>query len=317
MQQRFSLNIIIKLAFLLLFVFALYFQIAYHESLDVLSAQFLNLYHSIDKGLLLLVACLMPLNWLLESLKWQKLNNKFEQLSLSKTYMAILSGLSFSLFTPNRLGEYIGRVLFLAPENRGKGSVSVFINSIAQMIITTILGFIGLYYWVYPLKGNLFMFLIIPLSLIILLILYLYYNIKSLHRFFGSFSFFRKIEGFTTILNAFSYNNLTYILVLSLLRYMVYMIQYLLLLYVYGMKFEIFKAMTLISLIFLGQTIIPSITLGELGIRENLSVYFLSTITDNKIAILVASFSLWMINLILPAIIGSIFSMKINIMKDK
>ena len=62
-----------------------------------------------------------------------------------------------------------------------------------------------------------------------------------------------------------------------------------------------------ISLIFFVQTIIPSFTLTEIGVRGQVSVYLLSFLltADYSLRIIDASVSLWLVNLILPAIIGA------------
>ena len=50
----------------------------------------------------------------------------------------------------------------------------------------------------------------------------------------------------------------------------------------------------------------PSVALVELGIRGNVALFFLTYITENSLAILAATFSLWTINLLLPAILGAV-----------
>ena len=65
-----------------------------------------------------LVFLLMLLNWLIETWKWKLAIRKVQQVSLLKAFKAVLSGVSFSTTTPNRVGEYAGRVLFLDDGNR-------------------------------------------------------------------------------------------------------------------------------------------------------------------------------------------------------
>ena len=62
------------------------------------------------------VLLLMPLNWMLEVRKWQVLSSNSVQLSFNDSLKAVLAGLNTGFITPNRIGEFAGRILFL-PDN--------------------------------------------------------------------------------------------------------------------------------------------------------------------------------------------------------
>ncbi|MBK7946332.1 MAG: flippase-like domain-containing protein [Flavobacteriales bacterium] len=63
--------------------------------------------------LVIAVACvLMLLNWGLESRKWRILVSDVERISRWRAFMATLAGTPIGLITPNRVGEFVGRVLF-------------------------------------------------------------------------------------------------------------------------------------------------------------------------------------------------------------
>ena len=67
----------------------------------------------------------------------------------------------------------------------------------------------------------------------------------------------------------------------------------------------------------LTMTIIPTIALTELGVRGSVALYFIGLISSNDIGIVTASFTLWFINLAIPAIIGSAFVLRMNIFKSR
>lgn len=67
------------------------------------------------------VVVLMVVNWALESLKWQYLAKKLTRLSAWQAVEAVFCGLSWAIFTPNRIGEYGGRVMFLPNRKRIHG----------------------------------------------------------------------------------------------------------------------------------------------------------------------------------------------------
>src|SRR3546814_9635332 len=72
----------------------------------------------------------MLMNWFTESLKWQYLCLQFQPISLIKAIESVLCGLAWAVFTPNRIGEYGGRVLFLMPRKRIFGIIGMTVGAI-------------------------------------------------------------------------------------------------------------------------------------------------------------------------------------------
>ena len=97
---------------------------------------------------LLLVVALMGCNWLLEARKWQLLIAPLEQISIFTSIQSILAGITISIFTPNRIGEFAGRIFFLKKADKLKASVKSMVGSFIQLSITIFAGFIaiGVYY---------------------------------------------------------------------------------------------------------------------------------------------------------------------------
>jgi len=68
-------------------------------------------------------------------------------------------------------------------------------------------------------------------------------------------------------------------------------------------------------LIYLVMAAIPTITLTELGVRGSVSLYFIGlyfTNHNNDIAILSATTMVWIINLVIPALIGAVFVFRLK-----
>src|SRR4051812_35975755 len=53
------------------------------------------------------------LNWGIEAVKWRYMIRKMEDISYGMAIKSILSGVTISIFTPNRVGEFAGRVFYL------------------------------------------------------------------------------------------------------------------------------------------------------------------------------------------------------------
>ena len=90
------------------------------------------------EGIKYLIFCLLliPLNWLLESAKWQEVLSKIQNLSLSQAVKSVLIGLTSGFFTPNRVGEPVGRAMLLADGNKTKGVFCSLICTMAQSFAT-------------------------------------------------------------------------------------------------------------------------------------------------------------------------------------
>jgi hypothetical protein len=107
---------------------------------------------------------------------------------------------------------------------------------------------------------------------------------------------------------------------MSFLRYLVFTTQFLLLLKVFSVPVPIPEGIIITSLIFFVLSVVPTVTLTELGIRDSAAVYFFGIwfshsggMTDPiLIGILSASTLLWIINLAVPAVIGTLFVFRLK-----
>ena len=83
-----------------------------------------------------LLILLMPLNWLLEAFKWKVALQGIQPISIWTAFRATLSGVSFSVLLPNRVGEYLGRVLYLPTDKRATAVAVTMVASMSQLIWT-------------------------------------------------------------------------------------------------------------------------------------------------------------------------------------
>lgn len=97
--------------------------------------------------ILLSVCCLMIIQWVIEAKKWQLLMKPVSDISLMKAAKAIFSGIAFSIATPNRVGEFAGRILHLPPDSRLQGTSFTFIGNLAQLIATIVCGGFALFFF--------------------------------------------------------------------------------------------------------------------------------------------------------------------------
>jgi hypothetical protein len=68
---------------------------------------------------------------------------------------------------------------------------------------------------------------------------------------------------------------------------------------------------------FLVLGLVPSIAFVELGFRGKVSVLLLGMMSTNTVGIIATIAGIWLINLILPAIAGTLFILGVRIFRNK
>ena len=143
-------------------------------------------------------------------------------------------------------------------------------------------------------------------AILALLIAIAYWRFDNWLPWFARFSWLRRFVIYGRLINRFNTHGQVLILGLSYLRFIVYTIQFILLLVWLQVYIAPADAFFMVSLFFWVMAVIPSIALTELGIRGTVSIYLFSHYSNNTLGIVAASTGIWMLNLIVPSIIGSI-----------
>jgi hypothetical protein len=285
-----------------------------------------------DYLLLGVVVLLMGINWGLETKKWHFLICKFEKISFQKALKAVFAGTCISIFTPNRVGEFGGRIFYLKKADRIQAILATIIGNIGQLIITIILGscsfvfYLMIYSEIELGKYQTFGILIAIFALVVTLI-YLFLNANKITQLLNRFSIIsrlklkakniKKWEKYTSVFSLYTRAELITVLVLCFARYLVFCLQFFILLYVFEVKTPFAETMAMISLSFFVLAIVPTVALTEIGVRGSISLFFIGLLSDNGLGIITASLSLWIINLVVPAIIGSYFITGLTFFRKK
>ena len=272
---------------------------------------------------------LMLLNWGLESWKWKFLISKLEKITFIKSYEGVLTGVSVSAFTPNRVGEYFGRVFILEKANRIEGILVTIVGSISQLLTTIIFGLFCSMYLVPFYAGSLgeiyvyvYYGMILVVPMVVFLLLLLYFNISLLPVLLDKIlkKNKRKWMAYIQVFKAYTSGELLYVLLLSMIRFIVFTLQFYWLLKLFHVDLPFIPAMLIIPVVFFLITIVPSVTIAELGIRGVVSIFVISIFFKTMgtytgvidIGIFASTSFLWLINLVIPALMGTIFVFKLK-----
>ncbi len=266
---------------------------------------------------LLIIFILMPINWLVETLKWNRLISIFQKFSLSKAYKVVLASLSFSLITPNRIGDFAVRLILVEKQNRWLGAYASFISSFAQLSVTIIFGLLCLGLNINSFVNadeNVKFGLEILCYLTVIVILLLFIKSNALRLLFYKLNV-EVIKKSTILEKINSRRNRVLTLSLSLIRYLVFFVQFALFALIFGEEFNT-RLISSISIIFLFTTVIPSSWLSEIAVRAGVSFYVFESLHLDPIIGLSCSICLWVINIFLPAIFGLGFLNSINLNRN-
>lgn len=323
-------NYLIRLLIIAATYGVLYSQVFYRRRLDEIYGAFLDFFRTpaFAWGMALLLV-MMLVNWMLETLKWKILIARIEKVPMMKSFMAVLTGVSVSIFMPNRTGEFLGRVFILEKANRVEGALITIIGSISQLLVTVSAGLFGFiaFFFHYLRKDILIheylgagIILLVPITVFLLLLFY--FNMDILTPFLEKLfrGKWERYARYTRVFSGFSFRELVQVLLLSFLRYMVFSAQFFILLKLFGIDIPYPEALVLISMVYLAMLVLPSFAATELGIRGSLSVYIFSywfiytgvPAPEPELAIFAASSMLWLINIVVPALAGTVFVFRLK-----
>ena len=331
MQLSKPVRIIINYLFLpiliSLLLFSIYHQISQQQHLKEAWYNIISSFTSKDWWIFWIVVSMLIVNYSLEAKKWQLLTSEIQTLTFWQSFKAVLSGQSLAFNTINNVGECVGRIAHLEEGKRLKAvSVSV-VGSISQFIVTMIFGVGGLLYvrffvynqhhltnglnefWLDGLIGVLFVGAVV--------LLFIYYGIAWIVTLLERIPFVHKLSFFIVNVEHFTKWKLTYVLLLSILRYCLFIIQYIMLMYLFKVNIEMTTIFWMVTVMFIILAIIPSISLAELGIRGELSKQLFGLFSTNTLGITFTAALIWLINKVLPALAGSLLLAGVRLFKNK
>ncbi|MEI6151939.1 MAG: hypothetical protein WCQ10_05375 [Chitinophagia bacterium] len=294
---RTTLNNSIGFILFLICAVAIYNKVASNNNLNQFGDQIKQQFYSIGFFQWAVLVILFILNYLMESIKWKLVLAELSPISILKSFKSVLVGQAFAFFTPVRTGDYVGRILFLAPGNKLKGLAQMAWSSYAQLLITLFFGSIGLFYnlpflpwlkWLGP-------FMVVAA-------LFIYFHP-------GNFTGWLKKLSLLQIKNSLKGQ----LVLFSFLKYCIFVLQYTWVVAIFNIPIGMIDLWVALSVLFFCLSLIPAIALTDLVIRGQLIILLLSPFYDNSLMLICVSTIIWGVNFLLPAIIGSVLLLNFRI----
>lgn len=313
--QKKYLNLLIKIVIVSLTMVFVVRKVNNQQNLR----EFENLIRSFETEtiwwVLAIVVLMMLANWFLEVVKWRYLSQRIEPLGWWKSIQSVFCGLTWAIFTPNRIGEYGGRVMLLKARNRASGAVAMGVGLFAQLVLTSVFGALSIAWFVQtflptPVSVKLALWMIATLYALGFLVLY--FNVHWIDKLVGKIRFLAKIKPFFAVLEDFSVRELWHVLLISVARFIIFTSQYILLMLVFLPELPFVSMVLMIFILFFVQAAVPSLDLFDFSVRSFVASNLYAYITTQEIAVMAIVSCVWFVNLILPAIIGAFFVFNVN-----
>ncbi len=217
---------------------------------------------------LLPIVALMPINVLLEALKWRCLLHNVYPMSVMEALRQVLYGFVGSMITPYRAGDYPARMMLMRDKNCWPQAIALGIYGSVVLTGVILLAGVGPFcaYMGYATPSP---YLVLPVLLSLLLVVH------------------KRMEGGKIAL-------------LCMARYAVFCVQLYLMLRCIGVEISIVDAICRIPYYYLLVTITPNIPISDPAIRGSWAIIAFGP------AGAVAALGLWVINTVLPTLIGGI-----------
>ena len=299
----------IKLAVLVLLVFFIYLKLNKSRNVHEDMWQEMRKVFLKDFEMLLLIILLMPVNWGLEAVKWKVLARPLERVSFFRAFEAVLTGLSLGFITPHGVGDYLGRIMQNDTKERFRLIGAVMLGRMCQMVPTALFGVVGVYYFFNDLELLVYM---LPAALCMGLILYLIY--KNLLVKNSSLAFFKKLYFYLGVVTEYNARVVFQVVGLSVARYLIFTVQFFLVLRLFLPDLNTWVGFAGVTWIFLMKSILPTFNfLSDLGVREFSAVYFFDIYQVELISVVSASLVIWIINILIPSVIGAPFTLRMKL----
>jgi len=243
---------------------------------------------------------LVPLNWYFEWLKWELLLNSINEQNNRNRFTAFVSGIVSSFLTPAFSGNFLGRIIYFEANKRWKLTVYSMVSNFSQFTVSMFFGAIAGILLTLQHKsyiGEISIAFIIGATITSLLIYFFGETLASPVKIQRVQSMILLVKKGPSRLK---------IIGLSLLRYLVFVLQFSLALSAFGVHFEWINILW-IALVYMAVTLTPSLFFGKIVMRESIAVSILTLAGIATFPILLASLTTWFFNLLIPTFISVFF----------
>lgn len=241
------------------------------------------------------------INWGLEAKKWQIMIQQLEKINYYVAVKCTCAGAAVSNIFPFKVGEYLGRIIFLQPQNRLAAVANSIVGSATQLFCAILVGVPAAFYML-PSKYHwvalsaIAALIIIPLAIFGLIKYFQLHSFKNNH-----------LKKLAEDIRQFTVPQLLQIFGLSALRYAVFASFYVLLLHQVGISTNIFNLYSGVATVYLLQSFAPSMAITDAGFRTAIPLIVFSMAKELNPILFAAALVNYSLNIIVPSLFGLLF----------
>src|SRR5690606_28811789 len=245
------------------------------------------------------------LNRFIEILKWKNLAQIITPTTIWESTKQVLIGITFGIVTPNGIGEYAGKAWFYPKKEAGK---VVFLNAVCngiQVIYSVLFGLIGTLYInsLHPFIPKKYLFIFFGGLFLAVLLLFSIKNIQI-----KGYSLQTLIDYLKNINASVHRKNIF----LAFLRYVVLVHQYFVLYTLFGVDIPYFTLLAIVASIYLLASSLPNFQAIDFALKGSVAIYLFGFFGVDSWIVTVVAALIWLLNLVIPISIGSIFLLIFN-----
>jgi len=287
----------LKVCIILASAFFIFNQLKNHKGYSSFSIS--TLYELGIMNLLLIISFTIT-NWFLEVWKWKFLTQPIRNNSFQQSVKEALASLTFSLLTPNRIGEYGAKAIFYNTTERKKIMGLNAIGNSYQLLVTLVFGSVSwLYigYSFFEIISSKLNFTYLAIGIVFLILLTTFFNQKIIKLF----------QSIKRLIKLHSKKRHIIVFTFSLLRFLVFSHQFYFILLLFGSELTYLNGLVAISSVYFISSLIPMLSLFDVVVKSSIAILILSWYQIPSLSALSCTLLMWCLNFVIPAIIGMYF----------
>ena len=259
-------------------------------------------------GWALAALALLPVNVGLEAYRWHRLVVRLApEVGFRTALAAVVAGYPLGQLTPGRVGDYVGRALYLRAVPPGASAALTFAERMATLACCLVFGLSVLPAFLAAHASDTLLAWaavggVAAGGTAALLVCLLHPDLGR--RALSAVLPFDRLRRAVATLSRFRGADAAALLGLSAVRYAVFSTQFVLLVRAFDPATPALGLYLGVVLVFFAKSAIPSVTLGDLGVRESAAVFFLGFYGVAEAAAFNASLGLFAVNILAPALAG-------------
>ncbi len=268
--------------------------------------------------LIIVVILILPVNLLFQYNRWRIVCHELLGVTDNKKIItSLFYGYSAGAFTPMRVGEYFGRAIAFKDKSLLNVTVATVADKIFPLLIVLYAGAFALLLFL-QFNYNLVLYITVPLLAVVLISFYLsvmlflnadFWNNILFNKLKSSPRFYKLLKNFS-VLKSLKRNVSAKMTLNSIGQYISFILQFALLAAAFSSEYNLVNFIWAGCLLMFAKTIIPHITIGEFGVREGASIFFITQLGGTAAAAFNASIFLFIINILFPSAVGMLLLLK-------